>query len=247
MIDEKSLPKTEGSVYFLLAGALEMSGKTDAALTAARKAAELEPDAPLYASRAGWVLYHAKRYEEADRAYREILATYDKEHSLPPLREMLRDVRMALSAIALGRDDFAAAVEWAEQTLDEFPDDAGALNDLGYIWAERGLHKERALAMTQKAVAAEPDNGSYRDSLGWALFQLGRYEEAVTELTQAVESLGDEPHGVVLDHLGDALQKAGKPTEAQAAWNRAITAFQKDGETEKLNQTREKLASPDNR
>ena len=59
--------------------------------------------------------------------------------------------------------------------LDEFPDDAGAMNDLGYLWADQDKNLQRARRMIRKAVDAEPDNAAYRDSLGWVLFRLGRY------------------------------------------------------------------------
>ena len=61
--------------------------------------------------------------------------------------------------------------------------------------------------------AAEPENAAYRDSLGWALFKLGRYDEAVVELEKAASVL-TQPDGVVLDHLGDAT---GPPGNADAA------------------------------
>ena len=72
--------------------------------------------------------------------------------------------------------------------------------------------------MIQKAVAAEPDNMAYRDSLGWVLFRLGRYAEAVAELEKA--AAGKKPDAVVLDHLGDAYQKAGRRDKAVEAWRK---------------------------
>lgn len=96
--------------------------------------------------------------------------------------------------------------------------------------------------MVQQAVAAEPDNASYRDSLGWAYFQLGRYRDAVRELSLAATK--SEAEGVILDHLGDALSKSGDLPKAQDAWTRAITAFQKAGEKEKLLQVQMKLSQP---
>jgi len=122
--------------------------------------------------------------------------------------------------------------------LDEFPEDAGALNDLGYLWIERGVHLKRGVSMAEKAVAAEPGNPSYRDSLGWGYYQLGRYPDAVRELTQAAEK---DSSGVILDHLGDAHLKAGDGAKAREAWQKAATAFEKDGDKEKLAAVRKKL------
>jgi predicted Zn-dependent protease len=104
--------------------------------------------------------------------------------------------------------------------LDEFPDDVGAHNDLGYLYADQNKRPERALRMTQKAVAAEPKNSAYRDSLGWAYFRLGRFNEAVAELKHAL-TLEDATDGVLFDHLGDALSKTGDAAGAKDAYQKA--------------------------
>ena len=109
--------------------------------------------------------------------------------------------------------------------LDEYPEDAAALNELGYLWADQGVHLDRALEMIRKAVAAEPDNAAYRDSLGWVLYRLGRGEEAVAELQKA--AAGKDPDGEILDHLGDALAKIGRADKADEAWRRTAAAFRK--------------------
>ena len=126
-----------------------------------------------------------------------------------------------------------------EQILDEFPEDVSALNNLGYLWAERGLHPERALRMCRAAVAAQPQTQAYRDSLGWALFQLGRYDEALVELEKA--AAGDEPSGVVLEHLGDCQAKLGKLDAARQSWKRAIERFDDDERAKRLEATQRKL------
>ncbi|HEX5033263.1 MAG TPA: tetratricopeptide repeat protein, partial [bacterium] len=154
------------------------------------------------------------------------------------IRDIARDSRLALANVALKQGDFAAAVESLEEILDEFPRDAGALNDLAYLWMERGMHLARAASMAERAVAAEPANPSYRESLGWGYFLLGRYGEAVCELTRAAEK---DPGGVILDHLGDAHLKAGDSAKAREAWRRAAEAFEKDGDKEKLEAVRGKL------
>ena len=122
-------------------------------------------------------------------------------HELQP--EVVADAKSSLSNVCVHLDRNAEAEEWLEQILDEFPDDVGADNDLGYLWAERGVHPQRALRMTRRAALAEPDNIAYLDSYGWALFRLGQYEEAVKQLRRAVDN--EAPDGVILDHLGDAL------------------------------------------
>jgi tetratricopeptide (TPR) repeat protein len=242
----KPAPRNPAAIRYYLAGALEMAGRTVEALTEIRKAAAATPGNPRFESRIGWILYHAKRYPEAAKEYERLLEKHGSKQQ-PEIRDALRSARLALSNIALELDDFPQAVEWLEQVLDEYPEDPGALNDLGYLWADRGVHLHRALRMTQQAVALEPKNKAYRDSLGWAYYRLGRYEESVKELIAATggaaasSNHNDAPDGVLLEHLGDALAKVGRQAEATAAWKRAAAAFEKEGEAKKLKAVQEKL------
>ena len=151
---------------------------------------------------------------------------------------MVREFRLAMSNIAVFQHDTARAVDWLEQVLDEFPEDPGALNDLGYLWAEQGEHLDRAHRMIEKAVQQEPDNAAYRDSLGWVLFQKGRFQEALPELEKAVSS---EPEPTVLDHLGDAYRALGQTEKAKDAWRRAMDAFKKNPDPERMKQVEAKL------
>ena len=102
------------------------------------------------------------------------------------------------------------------------PDYDEALNHLGYTWAEKGKNLERALEMIQAAVAAEPENPAYLDSLGWVLFQMKRPAEALPHLEKAAELLKDKPDSTVFDHLGDVLAALGRKDESQAAWKKSL-------------------------
>jgi tetratricopeptide (TPR) repeat protein len=115
--------------------------------------------------------------------------------------------------------DFDKAVSLFRRCLQIDPDDHTACNYLGYMWADKGVHLTEALTLIQKAVKLDPENGAYIDSLGWALFKLGRNEEAVVQLRHAVELLKDEAD--VYGHLADVLLKLGKPDEALTALRRA--------------------------
>lgn len=239
VLDSKPPPRNASAIRYYLAGALTMGKKTDEALQEMRKAVEANPNNPRYESRIAWILYQAKRMPEAAEEYEKLIEKHSAKQQ-PEFREILRSARLALSNIALEQGNFPQAVEWLEQVLDEYPEDPGALNDLGYLWAERGLHLQRSLRMTQKAVELEPKNHSYRDSLGWAYFQLGRFDDAARELIAATAD-NPEADGVLLDHLGDALHKQGKAAEAKQAWQRALEAFQKAGETKKAETVQKKL------
>ncbi len=238
-IEEEPPPDETPVFHFYLAGALELAGKTDEALAAARKAAELRPDTARFQSRVAWVLYHAERYAEAEAAYKALVEKYDSDYDSAENRQILRDARLVLSSICVIAGRNAEGEEWLEQVLDEFPDDVGALNDLGYLWADAGKHLQRALRMIRRAVEQEPENPAYRDSLGWVLYRLGRYREAVTELQTAAR--GEETDPVIFDHLGDACAATGAKEKARRAWKRAAEAFRREGGTREAEAVEQKL------
>ncbi len=216
--------------WFYLAGALEMDGQTDEALQAARRAAELKPDSPQFAARAAWIHYHARQYEAALSEYRRLVDRFDQDFNSREIRQAAKDARVAVAALQVELGDHAAAEETLEKVLDEFPQDVGALNDLGYLWVDQKKHLQRAFKMIERAVAADPKNVAYLDSLGWAHFRFGRYEQAIAALEQA--TAGDEPGGAIWEHLGDACAKAGRYDQAQAAWRRAAEAYRQDGQAD---------------
>ena len=102
------------------------------------------------------------------------------------------------------------------------PKHAQALNFLGYGLAERGTNLDEALALVQRALAVDPWNGAYLDSLGWVYVRMGRYGEARQPLEQAARTFPHDP--TVLDHLGDLYRSLGERELAVAAWTRAIDA-----------------------
>ena len=74
--------------------------------------------------------------------------------------------------------------------------------------------------MIRKAVNLRPNDGYMVDSLGWAYYRLGRFEEAVVELERAVELRPGDP--TINDHLGDAYWKAKRKLEATFQWQHAL-------------------------
>ena len=93
------------------------------------------------------------------------------------------------------------------------------------------------MSLIEHAVATQPNNGAIIDSLGWALFKLGRFEEAVPVLERGSELEATDP--VVNDHLGDALWVVGRKLEAQFQWQRALSF---DPEEDEAARIRRKIA-----
>ena len=100
------------------------------------------------------------------------------------------------------------------------PDNPDALNYLGYTWVDRGENLTEAFEMIRKAIEIEPNSGAIVDSLGWAHYKLGQYEEAKNKLEDAVEL--SPSSATIIDHLGDAYWKLGRFREAGYQWERAL-------------------------
>jgi predicted Zn-dependent protease len=106
------------------------------------------------------------------------------------------------------------------------PLNADALNSLSYMLAEHGQRLPEAVELAQRALAVEPGNPAYLDTLGWALFKQGKSAEAAAPLGKAAAILVG--NSVIQDHHGDVLAKNGKKAEAVAAYQRALAG---DGES----------------
>jgi tetratricopeptide (TPR) repeat protein len=104
--------------------------------------------------------------------------------------------------------------------IEKDPNDASALNNLAYMWIEKGEKLDKALEYVKRALEIDPGNSAYLDSLGWALYKKKKYEEAVVELKKAIEAGADDP--VMFDHMGDAFNKTKKYPEAIANWEKAL-------------------------
>lgn len=133
-------------------------------------------------------------------------------------------------------DQWPAAESDFRQALSYQPDHPQVLNYLGYSLIERREKLDEALAMIERAVEAQPDNGAIVDSLGWGLFVLGRVEEAVAPMERAAALEPVDP--VINDHLGDVYWSVGRYREAIFQWNRALSF---DPEPELATQIRDKI------
>jgi tetratricopeptide (TPR) repeat protein len=105
------------------------------------------------------------------------------------------------------------------------PQSAATLNYLGYMNADRGVKLEESLNYIKQAITLDPNNGAYLDSLGWAYFKLGKYDQAEESLTKAESHMSTDP--TVQEHLGDLYQKTGRLKLAAAHWERSVQEWSK--------------------
>jgi tetratricopeptide (TPR) repeat protein len=173
------------------------------------------PDFPYYE---GQVLAKMKRWNEALLAYdmaADLAAKYQ-----PSFVSAEFHFQHGVTAERAG--DRAGAENHFRACLaldDQF---SPALNYLGYMWAEKGQNLAEAEEFIRRALEQEPENAAYLDSLGWVLYQQGRYQEALSHLERAMAHSADDPDPTVHEHLGDLYDKLGRRAEAIASWERAM-------------------------
>ena len=107
-----------------------------------------------------------------------------------------------------------------EQVLRLNPDQANALNFIGYTWAEKGINLDKAEEMIKKALKLKPGDGYIQDSLGWLYYQKGDYKRAADELMKAHQRAPDDP--VIAEHVADAYLKLGDRAKATEFLEKAL-------------------------
>ena len=146
--------------------------------------------------------------------------TYGKAIDTLPKPEKSNWVMFYFRGICYERShQWPAAEADMKKALELFPEQPLVLNYLGYSWVDQGVHMDQGMDMIRRAVEQRPDDGYIVDSLGWAYFRTGNYDEAVKNLERAVELKPEDP--TINDHLGDAYWRVGRVLEAHFQWTHA--------------------------
>ncbi|HEX8922852.1 MAG TPA: tetratricopeptide repeat protein [Pyrinomonadaceae bacterium] len=139
---------------------------------------------------------------------------------------------ITLSTAQQRAGDLKGSEESLRRILANDPNNATALNNLGYFLVERNERLTEALEMIQRAVRSNPTNSSFLDSLGWAYFKLGRLDEAERHLTEAARR--NAKSVAIQEHLGDLYQQRGQMEMARAAWQKALSLVVVAADTARL-------------
>lgn len=102
-----------------------------------------------------------------------------------------------------------------------YPNEANVYNYLGYFYADRNIHLDKALALIEKALKLSPSDPNIMDSLGWVYYRLERHEDALDMLKRAVEI--DSEHPVISMHLAEVYYQLGQVSEALPYWKYALS------------------------
>jgi tetratricopeptide (TPR) repeat protein len=172
-------------------------------------------DSRAYVALSG-VYEDAKRDADAVRVLRDAEARFPTDTTIP----------FELGATLERQKQYDAAETAFRKTIELDPNHAPALNYLGYMLAERGVRLDESVGYLKRALAIEPDNGAYLDSIGWAYFKADNLPLAEDNLRRAADQL--RTNSVIQDHYGDVLDKLDRYADAINAWTRALDG---DGES----------------
>ena len=208
------------------ADVLRSDGRLDAAIEVLSALARSYPDVPQVFANQGDTLRQAGNYSAAGAAYSRALELYGEDDPAKWFVLYTRGICMHQT------DNWSAAEADFRAALALRPDQPQVLNYLGYSLVERGEKLDEALLMLETAASVNPENGAIIDSLGWVMFQLGHYHDAVGLLETAAELEPVDP--VVNDHLGDVYWAVGRVIEARFQWQRALSFDPKESEADRI-------------
>lgn len=235
---EAALKKSpdDRSLQMVVAGLLGDRGDTEAAVQRLRallkKTAE---DREVYLSLAQ-VYERGKRYREAEEAVHQAEKLSQKPQEMEPCLFLL-------GAIYERQKRYDQAEEQFKRVLAINPKNAGTLNYLGYMLADRGARLPESVELIKRALEIDPHNGAYLDSLGWAYFKMNQLDLAEEYLRKAAERISRDP--TILDHLGELYARTGRMDLAENSWDRALAewanAVRTDYDSEEVSKIQKKL------
>jgi len=175
----------------------------------------------------------------------DILRRYKPVLELAALNEALEqfpdhiDLRYARSMLYEQANNLRASEVDLRFILDKQPDNANALNALGYTLVNKTDRLQEGYELITRALTLAPDNPAILDSMGWALYRLNRHEEALPYLEKAMAAF---PNHEVAAHLGEVLWISGKQKQARKIWKKGL---EDDPSSSIIKETQKRLGAVD--
>jgi tetratricopeptide (TPR) repeat protein len=199
------------ALYPAYAEALEVSGKPADAEKFLREAATARPSQELTVALA-LLLERQGRPKEAIALLSQAVEQRPRQESL----------LFTLAAAYERAGEHAESISRMRQVLAINPDNASALNFIGYTLTEQNQDLDEAERLLHRALELRPETGAFLDSLGWLFFRRHDFGRAVSTLEHAAALDPDEP--VIAEHLGDAYLGLQRRRDAAGAYRRALEA-----------------------
>ena len=130
-----------------------------------------------------------------------------------------------------------------EKIIEIYPDNALALNFVGYNLAENNQDLDRACALIERAAQLEPHADFILDSLAWVYFRKGDLDKAWKHIQSALKNTGNDniPSPEILEHCGEIALARGDKKAARAAWQKALLLFEQQDASAEASRVRKKL------
>jgi len=188
------------------------SGELEIGVERVRSLSSLLPDPAMQPM---LITTESRMLQDADRDADAIKILSDGLEKFPDNGELL--YARALASDRIG--DNESLIADLNTLIVAEPNNANALNALGYFLAEDNQRLDEAQVYLEKAMSLQPDDPAIMDSLGWLRFRQGDYEAAKALLEQAYELL---PDAEIAAHLGEVLWMVGNKSEARSIWDKAL-------------------------
>lgn len=206
-------------------------GKTEEAIVSLRTAISLKNDVPEFYEFLSALLEEQNRYDE-------VIA------SLEGGRKVLHNNEQILFMLGIVYEKMRErekAVKVMREVIQVNPQNASALNYVGYSIAEKGGNLDEAQDLIEKALILRPDDGYITDSLGWVHFKKGDLNRAFEYLNKANHLVPNE--STILEHIGEVYLKRGESKKALEYFEKAldISAKKSEPDEEEISELKEKI------
>ena len=208
----------------LLASILADRGKTKESIQVIGKLLTNEP------SDIDVLLAMAQTYARA-RQFETASKTIDRASKLVETDRGRISVLFAYGSLYERAKEFDRAESKFRELLEIDPNNADALNYLGYMFADRSVHLDEAHDLIQRALDIEPDNGAFLDSLGWVYYRQNKLDLAVKFLERSLRQYRNDP--IIHSHLGDVYFKQGRVESAKEHWRRGLEEWNRSAPAER--------------
>ncbi len=193
-----------------IAFAYQQQGKNDEAIKFLKRVVKKVPD------KVDLILLLCSFYEDLEQ-YKNAETELLKGIDLSPQSTKLH-YRLGIIYDKWGKKD--ESIEKMRTVIKLDPEDANALNYLGYTLAEMGINLDEAEHLIKEALKHKPDDGYITDSLGWIYYKKKLFKDAVNVLKKAVVLVPDDP--IILEHLGDAYIKTNNRKRALELYEKSL-------------------------
>ncbi len=185
------------------------------------------------------------KYPELELEMKVILASfYENSKNYPEAIKVLRSLEgrsgfgedhgYYLASLLEKNKNIEEAQTILEKIIEKNPNNASALNFLGYTYLEQGVKLEEAYSLFKRAIKIRPEDGYIRDSLGWYYFKIGDYNRALKEVKKAWEK--EKTDVTITLHLALIFQKLNNFSMAEKYFAEALKNCKQESEKLQVNQ-----------